>query len=432
MSSQENKLPGYRWVVVAVVCLLCFMANYMQYQVSALATLVMPEMGIDTAGFSMLFLAPMLIAVFLSIPLGAAGDKIGPKKVVAIFSIISVGGAFLRCFTLDSFMMQFISMFLLGCGISALNANLVKILGVWFHEKIQTAMGMFYASSCVAIVVAQICAPMFGTVFNSYIWAAILQLVATILWIVLARDIPVGETMPPPEPVMQYLKVAAKSGGTWLIAFGVGLGLATTTAYAGLLPQALELGKGIDMGTSGVMAAAVTAASFFGVLFGPMIADRMGKIKGYLIITTLIGGIVMFATWYTPVGPVLWVVLLLNGFFTAINGPIMQSLPYLLPEIREKYAGSAGGLVGTVSTLVSFFLPTIIASVAGESYALNFAIESVCFTLAIVIIAILPELGPKGKVAQGIAAREEKGLGPDEYIEQRKLEKAGKSAGQTL
>lgn len=43
----------------------------------------------------------------------------------------------------------------------------------------------------------------------------------------------------------------------------------------------------------------------------------------------------MFATWYTPVGFMLWGILVVNGFFTAINGPIMQSMPVLLPEIGD-------------------------------------------------------------------------------------------------
>ena len=120
----------------SVVCLLCFMANYMQYQVSALAVEVMPMLNIDTVGFSMLFLVPMLTAVFFSIPLGALGDRIGSKKVVTVCTAISVAGGFLRCFTLDSFTMQMTSMFLIGMGISALNANLIKVLGTWSVNRL--------------------------------------------------------------------------------------------------------------------------------------------------------------------------------------------------------------------------------------------------------------------------------------------------------
>jgi NNP family nitrate/nitrite transporter-like MFS transporter len=388
------------------------MANYMQYQVSALATWVMPQLNIDVAGFNMLFLMPMLTAVFLSIPIGALGDRFGSRRVVGICLIISVIGGFLRCFFLESFEMQLLTMFLLGCGISALNANLVKVLGVWFKEQTGTAMGLFYASSCVAIVVAQVCAPLFGSVYNSYLVAAIVLAISTVLWYLLDRDVPKGETPAPPEPTLEYLKVAGKSKGVWLIAIGVGFGLASTTAYAGLLPQALELGKGVEMTTSGVMAAIVTVGSFFGCLIGPACADKIGKFKGFLVSTTIIGALFMFVTWYCPsVGWVIWFVLVANGFFTAINGPIMQAMPILLPEIGEKYAGSAGGIVGTVSLLISYFVPIIISVIAGDSYAVNFALESLCFVLGVIPIVLLPELGPKGKFQQELKAKRAAELG---------------------
>lgn len=395
----EEKLPSWRWAIVSVVCLLCFMANYMQYQVSALAVEVMPMLNIDTVGFSMLFLVPMLTAVFFSIPLGALGDRIGSKKVVTVCTAISVAGGFLRCFTLDSFTMQMTSMFLIGMGISALNANLIKVLGTWFREQTGFAMGLFYAASCVAIVVAQICAGLFGSVFNSYMVAAVVMTISWVLWIVLDRDVPEGQSLPEPEPVLDYIKVAIKSPGVWLISIGVGFGLASTTAYAGFLPQALQLGKGIDVATAGFMVAIVTVGSFFGCIVGPAFCDKLGKFKGFLIVTTLIGAISMFVTWYTPVGFLLWTILVINGFFTAINGPIMQSMPVLLPEIGDKYAGSAGGIVGTISLLMSYFLPIGISAIAGADYTMNMGLESLCFLLSVVPVFFLPELGRKAMQA---------------------------------
>lgn len=400
-----SKLPAYRWVVLAVVCLLCFMANYMQFQVSALATIIMPDLGIDAAGFSTLLLMPMLTAVFFSIPLGSLGDRFGSKKVVAVCTFISVLGGFLRCYAND-FVLQLVAMFMIGAGISALNANLAKILGTWFQEKTESAMGVFYACSCVGIVVAQVASGLFGSVFNSYMVAAVALAISWVLWIVLDRDLPDGVEALPPEPVVKYLAVAARSKNVWIIGIGVGFGLASTTAYAGLLPQALELGKGIDAGMAGLMAAIVTVGSAFGSIVGPMVSQKLGRMKPFLMLMTAVGAAVMFGTWYAPDGGVLWVILVLNGFFTAISGPIMQAMPYLLPEIRAKYAGSAGGLVGTVSLLLSFCVPIVLSAIAGEDYALNLGLESLCFLLSIVCIALLPELGAKGKIAQEIVRLE--------------------------
>lgn len=45
--AQEEKLSGYRWMILFVVCLICFMANFMQYQVSAWGVVVMTTLGID-------------------------------------------------------------------------------------------------------------------------------------------------------------------------------------------------------------------------------------------------------------------------------------------------------------------------------------------------------------------------------------------------
>lgn len=87
----------YRFVVLGLACALAFMGNYLQYQVTALAVGVMDLLAIDTAGFQLLFLMPMLAAVFFSIPLGVLGDKFGPKRVVAIALRHRVSGRCAAC-----------------------------------------------------------------------------------------------------------------------------------------------------------------------------------------------------------------------------------------------------------------------------------------------------------------------------------------------
>ena len=65
---ESRTLSSYRWVVLLVSCLIIFIADYIQFQLSALATEIMPALGIDVAQFSALLLAPLLAGVFVSIP----------------------------------------------------------------------------------------------------------------------------------------------------------------------------------------------------------------------------------------------------------------------------------------------------------------------------------------------------------------------------
>ena len=41
---------GYRWLILLLTCGLCFLGNYMQYQVAAYATVIMPQILVSLSG----------------------------------------------------------------------------------------------------------------------------------------------------------------------------------------------------------------------------------------------------------------------------------------------------------------------------------------------------------------------------------------------
>lgn len=399
---EKRKLPAYRWVILVLISLFAFMGNYAQFQISIYAVTIMADLGIDMAGFSMLLLVPMLAGAIFSIPFGTLGDRFGAKKVVTVLAIVSAIGAFMRAYT-DTFELQMVSMFMISLSLAAINANLLKLFGAWFQEKTGFAMGIFFATACMGIVAAQALGFLFPSVFVAYMTTAVVMAVLTILWVVFVRDLPKGVEPLPPEPVVQYLGVAMRSKGVWLIALAVGFGMASTTAYAGIAPQMLELGKGAEPALAGVMAAALTLGSAIGSIAGPAMCGRLNRTKPFIIIATVLGAAIMLINWYTPLGMGMWVVLILNGIITALVGPILQAMPYVLPEIRGKYAGSAGGIVGTVSLLMCYFVPVLIGFVAGDDFGLNLGLEALCYLASVACILALPELGPKGAVAQETA-----------------------------
>ena len=409
----QPKLSSYRWVILVLVCLVCFLSNFMQYQVSALAVYIMPMFSIDEAGFSMLMLMPMLTAVFLSIPMGMLGDRIGPKKVVASCMVVAILGGFLRTFG-SGFPAQMLSMFMLGAGISALNANLIKIFGTWFKNKAQLAMGFFYASSSLGVVAANIIAPMIGDVFSNYLASAIALTIVGALWLAALRDAPKGEALAISEGgSWAAFKVAAKSKNVWLIGLNYGLCLAAVTAFASLTPQVLVLQCGLDPVTAGTIASAAAIGSLLGELIGGGIGIKLGKWRPFIVVTVLIGALLMTYFWagvvmpgkVPSVGPLIGIQVL-AGAFGALKGPLVQAMPYALPEIRGKYAGSAGGIIGTIGLLCSYAIPVSVSAITVGNYTMNLALETLIFALSCIFILMVPELGPKSKIAAEIAARE--------------------------
>lgn len=395
-----NKLPGYRWVVLLVVCLICFMANYMQYQISAWGVEVMDINQIDVAGLTSMMLLPMMAGVVLSIPAGALADKYGVKNVVTVGMIVAVIGGYIRTFMIGNYPVQMVAMFTLGFGIAMLNANMTKIFGVWFKQQTSLAVGIYYAASCTAIVLAQACSTMFGTMFMSFLVAAIALTVVAAMWIILMRNVPVGEEPPPAEPITKYLGVAIKNRNVWFIAIAYGLTLGTTTQFCSILPSALELGMGIEMQTAGTMASVITIGSFFACFAAPAWVMWRGKNKPFLIWSTILGAVVMGVNWFVPLGPAMWTVLILNGFFSALSGPVIEAMIPMLPGIGTKYAGSAGGLNTTIGVLMAYFIPIIIAACCGDNWVLNLLVCAALFAASLIPILFLPETGKNGKLAK--------------------------------
>ncbi|MDF7682258.1 MFS transporter [Lactobacillus sp. ESL0679] len=393
---QLPKLTSYRWVILAIAAGLDAISNYVQFQISALATQIMPALHITPAQFSSLLMAPMLVAVFLSIPAGSLADRYGAKKVVTVGLVISVIGAFGRLWA-SNFISLMIMLLMFGVYMALLNANTIKIFGIWFKQDTNTAMGIFFAAASIGIMLSQITGPMFPSVQAAYIFSSVVLLVLAVCWVLFVRDVPKGEEIPKQagqaaktESSLSYFKVAAKSGKTWIVGICGGCGTAASMAFSGILPQAFAA-KGMSPAQAGQVAAIATIGSLCGSMFGPAIVSKFGKAKPVMILVTLLSAVLMAATWYIPVGPVLLVVLILGGLFGAITGPIIQALPIQFPEIGPKYAGSAGGLVGTISLLLSYIVPVIISSIAGANFMLTFIIQGTIFGVTAILMAILPD-----------------------------------------
>lgn len=384
------KSPKYRWWVAGVICLLCFSSNYIQFQISSLAYIIMPEFRLTISQFSSLLMAPMLTAVFISIPAGMLGDRFGGKRTVSVGCIISVIGAYGRLFA-TTYLEVFVMLILCGVFISLLNANLVKILSGWFGKEVTKVVGMYYASSALGIITAQMTGTFYSGLNSAYIISSTILLIGTVLWIAFVKNSPGCEEQKE-ERFLDAVTVVGRSKGTWLVAVSMGLGMGSTIAFEGILPQALSVGKGMSELYSDIWAAVITCGTFIGSLAGPVLCSKCRRFKPFLIGTTFLGAGLMYLCWNIRAGWWIWIILFFTGVFVTVQGPVIQSFPILLPEIGERYAGSAGGVISAVAALISYLAPVIVGFFSKADYTLNLKMESLLFAASVFCVILLPEL----------------------------------------
>lgn len=400
---QAQKSP-YRWVVLSVMFFTTFVGCYAQYQIPPLAYKLIPELNLTPTQYASILTAPMIPPIFLSIFAGSMADKFGVKKVVAFSLVFVIIGTMFR-YMATNYWQMLILMMMAGLSCAFLNANVSKLLGAWFPpEEISKAMGIYLVGATAAMFVGTATTALFPTMKSAFITAGIFAVINAFLWLILIKDKPEGAPDMPSMPVTEYLGVAAKSKNVWLVAVIMMFSMGAMIAFSGFLPNALHEVRGIDPVQAGLLASIGTLGGLFGSLLGPIICDRIGYMKPFLVSVAVVGAALTYYAWQSPLGVIMWVLFLLQGFAGAAGGPLYMSFPALLPEIGPMYAGSAGGIIGTLQVVGAVCIPTfIITPIAGQNYYLLFALGALCFLCVAVVALFLPELGPKAMAkARGV------------------------------
>jgi len=411
MSDAGN--PGmspYRWVILAAAMLAGFIGSYAQFQLPPLAYKLMPALNISTSQFAALMGGPMTGAVFISILGGTLADRYGVKKIVTVSLVLAVIGCTFRCVTTSFWPFLFMTV-LSGLASALLTSNLSKLFGAWFPpEQMGTVVGAYMISPMLASFLGTATTALFPSLNSAFIFSGILCLVILIIWLILAKNKPQGALDPPVLPVTQYLGRATRSKGVWLAGICLFFIMGSGMTFVDFLPNVLHTARGIDPVKAGFYGSLATLGGVFGCFLGPLICNRMGIMKTYLVMVGLLGAAATYWSWQMPIGPAIVAGLLITGFVASAATPLMFSLPMLLPEIGPVYAGSAGGIISTLHVLGAVVIPTfVITPLAGSDPKVLFGLAALFFLLVIMPILFLPEVGSKAlaamKKAKGTVAQ---------------------------
>jgi len=394
-------LEPYRWIILAVAMVAGFIGSYAQFQLPPLAYKLIPALHISASQFAALMGGPTTGAIFICILGGTLADRYGVKTVVTVGLVLAVIGCTFR-YAVTSFWPFFLLSILAGLASALLTSNLAKLFGAWFPpEQMGTVMGIYMISPMLAGFLGTATTALFPSDASAFIFSGVVCLGILILWLILARNKPEGAPALPILPAARYLGKAARSSGIWLAGACMFFVMGSVMTFSDFLPNVLHNLRGINPVQAGVYGSLATLGGAFGSFMGPVICNRMGVMKPYLVIISLLGAAVAFWSWQLPVGPAIVIALILAGFLQSAITPTIFSLPTLLPEIGPVYAGSAGGIIATMQVLGAVLVPTfIITPLAGPNVTVLFGLAAFCFALIIIPVLFLPELGTRALAAR--------------------------------
>ena len=401
-------LSPYRWVILAVSMLAGFIGSYAQFQLPPLAYKLMPALDISQSQFAALMGGPMTGSIFVCILGGALADRFGVKKVVAVGLVLAVIGCTFR-YAVTSFWPFLFLTILAGLASGLLISNLAKLFGAWFPpEQMGTIIGICLISPALAMFAGTATTALFPSDASAFIFSGIVCLIILILWLIFAKNKPEGAPELPMLPATQYLGKAARSRSIWLAGLCMFFVMGAIMTFSDFLPKVLRDLSGISPVQAGFYGSMATLGGVFGCFMGPVICNRMGVMKRYLIIVVFwrSGQLLVLATfgwsvdrhWYDP------------GRLSA-NAimPLLLSLPMLLPEIGPCTPAARGHHRTLQVTALSSSQPLLSRRWQARMLNVLFGLAALCMALIVIPVFFLPELGSRALAARAgkVSAKQE-------------------------
>ncbi len=361
MSATANRYPRYCWIVLAMAWLTMVMMMWGWQMLPALAYQLIPDLNLTQTEFTLIFTAPVLVAIFTSIPGGALGDRYGIRAVVAVASFIAAITGLLRAF-MPSFTGQFVLMLIRGVAWGMVVPNLPKLVGVWFPpERTGLASGIYMAGMGAGGAIGLFTAPYFPGWREAFIYTGILSLAIAVLWTVFARSCPAGIKIERPS-IISGIKVGLRSRNIWLLAANQFLIQGAMISFQGNLPLALTGIHQMTPGAAAGVSALMTLGFVTGNLFLPPLSDRVGLRKPFVFVAALIGATMLYFAWAAAPGMGTWVLAYVGGTIVGAAPPVLFSVPAELPEIGEAYVGGASGIIVSSMNAGGFLLSNFVTS----------------------------------------------------------------------
>lgn len=402
----QEKPSRIRYCILFVVCLVYFITYLDRVNLSVTAPLIMNEFGISKIELGSIFTAFSLSYFLFQIPIGVLGDKLGPRKVLAVLVIFwslmtaATGLAW-------NFASMLAIRFLFGIGEAGAFPNATRAFSHWipstergFAQGLTHAFSRFGGAVTPLIIAPLVMLTGWRIAFYS---CALIGVAWALLWYYWYRDSPSeyqkrwggvnsaemqliaqGQSTERKQAPKLALRQLMRSKNMWALCLGYFCYCYNIWIYLTWLPTYLVDGRGFTILKMGIFASIPLLAGTVGDTLGGWLSDKLWVMTGkgrWARRAVAMGGLFLAAACLIPgamTDSANLAVCFLAGSLFGLEMAVGVYWAVCL-DIGHDYAGTVSGMmnsIGNIGSAVSPFLFGVIVQSTG-SWVYPFLLASV-------------------------------------------------------
>ncbi len=394
---------SYQWtmlIILAVGTAILYYSN-MIFAVRAVDTF--EKFQINEGQLAAISTIGCLPGAFLSIMVGRVLDEKGAKKFVAFSLLLTVVCMVYRIFA-KTYMELLCATVLIGVFLLPITIAGPKMIeGLFRPEQMPLAMGVYGAAGGMGTTMAFATGNVYSSLEAAFAGVSAVGAVILVSWVVVVKE---------PEKAAVPAEQQDSGGGfhkvvhsvnLWKVMLCSGFSVGASLLINTYLTQAFILEKGVPAATASAIGTTLNCCLIIGGILAGAVIGKLGKINIPYAFICIVGAAFYFAAYILPYSPVTFVLVALGGLICSGSVGVSFTRIPLLPltgDYGPESIGTAAGMNQTALGVMSFALPTVIATVAGNNYFLVFVVAFVFLVLSGIIGLTIPELGEKGALAQ--------------------------------
>jgi len=405
MNTIPEKAPGnYRWYLLGLSAATSTFVSAIPFScMPVLFPQIANDLGLSLVQIGAVWGMASLAGVFVSLASGVISDRFGLRWVLGISCLlVGITGALRGVST--SFVMLTAFVFANGVVRAVIPVTITKAITAPFRGRNLGmaqgvgAMGMGLGLMLGPLVSATVLSPMLGGWRNVMFLYGAISAAFAVPWFLGTRSRTHDSAAFQGRPVAlrTALPGLIRNRGIWLIALTLLFRMAGITGMTGYLPIYLVEHQGWSEASADSTLAVFYAVSTISVIPLATLSDRIGIRKAILVTGLVVMTASLTLISFTE-GPIMWVYMVASGLFMDSFMAIVVTMLMETEGVGIDHAGTALGLVFTISPIGATVAAPLGNSLARISPGLPFLFWAGLSVIALGTIAFTKETGWRKK-----------------------------------